>query len=179
MANTNGVTPNAVNPCHWRNEFKSNYFGSHLMPGNSDVVLTIKKVQPEDLMSTDGSKKHSLVCYWEENQLPMVLNKTNCRVIAKMYHENDYTRWTGKRLQIYVDHNVKAFGDTVDGLRIRPKVPEEVKIACSECGQYLTPGFGMTPSQLAAYTKQKYKRCLCAECAQSAAKGGKKDKEGN
>ena len=34
---------------HWRNEFTSNYFGSHLMLDGKDIVLTISKVQPEDL----------------------------------------------------------------------------------------------------------------------------------
>ena len=41
---------------HWRNEFTSNYFGSHLMPSDGkDMILTIGKVQTEDLMTTDGS----------------------------------------------------------------------------------------------------------------------------
>ena len=39
---------------HWRNEFKSNYFGSHLMPDGKDMILTIGKVQPEELTTTDG-----------------------------------------------------------------------------------------------------------------------------
>lgn len=157
---------------NWRTEFKSNYLGSHLMPNGQDMILTIKEVKAEELMSTDGKEKHSLVCYFQEKDvLPMVLNKTNCRQIAKLYHENDYLKWSGKRISVYVDHGVKAFGDTVDGLRIRNKVPEDVKIACEECGQFLTPGFNMTPSQLAAYTKKKYGACLCAECAQAKAKG--------
>ena len=92
---------------HWRNEFKSNYFGSHLMPEGKDMILTISKVQPEDLTTTDGQKKHGLVCYWAEDQLPMVLNKTNAQQIAKLLKENDYTKWAGHRIQIYVDHAVR------------------------------------------------------------------------
>ena len=160
---------------HWRNEFTSNYFGSHLMPADGkDMVLTIGKVQPEDLMTTDGSKKHSLVCYWQEDQLPLVLNKTNARQIAKLLKENDYTKWTGHRIQIYVDHKVKAFGETVDGIRIRTKLPEDMKIPCEVCGQMITPAFSMGVSQLAAYTKKKYGKTLCAECAQA-----KKEAENN
>lgn len=155
---------------NWRTEFKSNYLGSHLMPNGQDMILTIKEVRAEELMSTDGKEKHSLVCYFQENGvLPMVLNKTNCRTIAKLFKENDYLKWSGKRISVYVDHAVKAFGDTVDGLRIRNKIPEDVKIACEECGQILKPGFNMTPTQLSAYTKKKYGKCLCAECAQAKA----------
>lgn len=150
---------------HWRNEFTSNYFGSHLMPDGKDMILTISKVQPEDLMTTDGNKKHGLVCYWAEDQLPMVLNKTNAAQIAKLLKENNYTKWAGHRIQIYVDHKVKAFGEIVDGLRIRKKLPEDVKIPCEECGQFIVPAFNMSVTQLAAYTKKKYGKTLCAECA--------------
>ena len=160
---------------HWRNEFESNYFGSHLMPDGKDIILTISKVQPEDIMTTDGNKKHVVVCYWAEEQLPMILNKTNAGKIAKLLKENNYTKWAGHRIQIYVDHKVKAFGDIVDGLRIRNKLPEDVKIACEECGQFISPAFSMTASQLASYTKKKYGKCLCAECAQSQKKGEAND----
>ena len=38
----------------------------------------------------------------------------------------------------------------------------------------ITPAFSMSASQLAAYTKKKYGKALCAECAQ-AEKEGKAD----
>ena len=159
---------------HWRNEFTSNYLGSQHFLDGKDKVLTISNVKAEDLMTTDGSSKHSLVCYWKEDQLPMVLNKTNARQIAKLLKENDYTKWTGNRIQIYVDHAVKAFGETVDGLRIRKKLPEDKQIPCEECGQFIAPAFSMSVTQLAAYTKKKYGKTLCAECAQ-AKKEAKQD----
>ena len=155
---------------HWRNEFKSNYFGSHLMPEGKDMILTISKVQPEDLTTTDGQKKHGLVCYWAEDQLPMVLNKTNAQQIAKLLKENDYTKWAGHRIQIYVDHAVKAFGETVDGLRSRKKLPEDVKIPCEVCGQMIAPAFNMSVTQFAAWTKKRFGKTMCSECAQAAKK---------
>ena len=164
---------------HWRNEFEQNFFGSNLMPENgSDKVLTIREVKPEELMNTDGKRSHALVCHWKEDALPMVLNKTNCRTISRLLKENDYTKWSGARIQVYVDHNVRAFGEIVDGLRIRNKLPEDAKIKCEACGKLIEAAFNMSVSQLAAYTKKKYKRCLCAECAQAQADGaGKKDGE--
>lgn len=164
---------------HWRNEFKQNFFGSNLMPENgSDLVLTIREVKPEDLMNTDGQRKHSLVCYWAENALPMVLNKTNCRTISKLLKENDYSKWAGHKIQVFVDHNVRAFGEVVDGLRIRDKLPEDVKVKCDDCGKLIAAAFGMTVSQVAAYTRKKYGKALCSECAKAAAdnkKGGAKN----
>ena len=159
---------------HWRNEFPSNYIGSQHFLDGKDKILTIKKVQPEDLTTTDGSVKHCIVCYWVEDQLPMILNKTNARQISKLLKENDYTKWSGKKIQIYVDHNVKAFGDITDGLRIRKKLPDDAKVPCEECGQFIQPAFNMSVAQLAAYTKKKYGKTLCAECAKA-----KKEEEGN
>lgn len=42
--------------------------------------------------------------------------------------------------------------------------------ACEDCGQVIA-GFGkMNATEMAGYTKQKYGRCLCSECAKKAAK---------
>ena len=51
--------------------------------------------------------------------------------------------------------------------KIRDKAPEDVKIPCEECGQMITPAFSMSVTQLAAYTKKKYGKHLCAECAKA------------
>ena len=76
--------------------------------------------------------------------------------------------WAGKRVQIYAT-TTKFGGDTVECLRIRKDPPEDVRIACEECGQFITPAFNMTVTQLAAYTKKKYGKQICAECAQKEA----------
>lgn len=156
---------------HWRNEFTSNFFGSHLMPANGgDMVVTIRSCGPENLTTTDGSQKRSLVLHFEGDILPLVLNKTNARQIAKLLKENDYTKWAGHRIQLYVDHKVKAFGEIVDGIRIRPKLPEDVKIKCAMCKKDVAPAYNMTPSELVAYTNKKYGKKICADCAEKMAK---------
>ena len=109
---------------HFKRIINPDYLGAYSLEAGNDMILTISKVQPEELTTTDGKTKHGLVCYWAEDQLPMVLNKTNAAAIAKLLKENDYTKWAGHRIQIYVDHQVKAFGEIVDGLRIRKKLPE-------------------------------------------------------
>ena len=161
---------------HWRNEFPSNFFGSHLMPANGeDLIVKIKGCGPENLTTTDGSSKRSLVLHFEGDILPLVLNKTNARQIAKLLKENDYTKWAGHRIQLYVDHKVKAFGEIVDGIRIRPKLPEAVTVKCAMCKKEVKPAYNMTPSELVAYTAKKYGKKICAECAEKIAKGDSKE----
>ena len=39
--------------------------------------------------------------------------------------------------------------------------------SCEECGQMISPAFSMSVTQLAAYTRKKYGKALCAECAKA------------
>ena len=148
---------------HWKRLINPDYLGAYSLDPGKDMVLTIKSVGREMITGTGGKKEECPVCHWQEEQKPMILNVVNMKTIAKMYG-SDYDNWPGKRVQIFAS-TTKFAGDTVECLRIRKDPPEDVKIACEECGQFITPAFSMSASQLAAYTKKKYGKNLCAECA--------------
>ena len=156
---------------HWKRLINPDYLGAYSLDPGKDMVLTIKSVGMEMITGTGGKKEECPVCHWQEEQKPMILNVVNMKTIAKMYG-SDYDNWPGKRVQIFAS-TTKFAGDTVECLRIRKDPPEDVKIACEECGQFITPAFSMSASQLAAYTKKKYGKNLCAECA----KGKKEEKQ--
>ena len=122
---------------------------------------------------TGGKKEECIVCHWQEDQKPMILNVTNCKTIAKIAGTPYIEKWSGIRIQIGQDVT-KFGGELVECLRVRKDPPEDVKIPCEECGVMITPAFRMSTSQLAAYTKKKYGKALCAECAQA-----KKEAENN
>lgn len=52
----------------------------------------------------------------------MILNRTNCKTIAKIYQTNFIEEWSGKKIQIYAEL-VDAFGEQVEALRVRPFAP--------------------------------------------------------
>ena len=54
----------------------------------------------------------------------MILNKINSKTIEKVYDTPYIEDWIGKKVQIGIEHNVKAFGDVVDALRIRKLIPK-------------------------------------------------------
>lgn len=111
---------------HWKQSFDYKYTGAYELQPNEEKVVTIKKVCKEEVNSTDGKKSMCLVAYFEESSKPMVLNKTNCKTIEKLY--SPFTEdWLGKKITVFAQ-KVKAFGDTVDALRIRPTKPVEKKI---------------------------------------------------
>lgn len=152
---------------HWKKTFDPRYLGSWDFDPGKDKILTIKCVQREECTFEGGRKENCNVSYWVEDEKPMILNRTNCKTISRILNTPYIEHWSGHRIQIYVDPKVKFKGEETEGLRIRSRLPEDVKIACEECGQMITPAFSMTVSQLAAYTKKKYGKNMCAECAQA------------
>ena len=158
---------------HYKKLINPDYLGAYSLDPGKDMVLTIKSVGRETITGAGGKTEDCPVCRWVENQKPMILNVTNMKTIAKMYGPY-IEHWAGKRVQIYAS-TTKFGGDTVECLRIRKDPPEDVKIPCEECGQMITPAFSMSVSQLAAYTKKKYGKNLCAECAKEQKKEEQQD----
>lgn len=106
---------------HWKKLHNPNYLGAYSLEPGKDMVLTIKEVKKE-VVQNGNSKEECSVCYFQEGVKPMILNVTNSKQIEKLYSTPYIEEWKGKRVQIYAAQ-VNAFGETVDALRIRPKVP--------------------------------------------------------
>ncbi len=160
---------------HWKKLTNPNYLGAYSLEDGKDIVLTIKMVRQEPVVGADGKKEDCIVCHWQENEKPMILNVTNCKAISKVAGTPYIEQWAGHRVQIGIE-TVSAFGATTDALRIRktkPKAVQDAPIACEDCGQVITPAFGMSASQWAAYSKEKMGRCLCETCANKAAEAKK------
>ena len=149
---------------HWKRLINPDYLGAYSLDPGKDMILTIKAVRREMITGTGGKQEECTVCHWQENQKPMILNRTNCKTISKVCGSPYIEQWAGHRIQIYAT-TTRMAGEMVECLRIRDKAPEDVQVPCEECGQMITPAFSMSASQLAAYTKQKYGKNLCAECA--------------
>ena len=153
---------------HWRKTFDPNFLGEWDFDPGKDKVLTIKSTTREECTFEGGRREVKNVVRWAENEKPMILNATNCRTLVKLTGKKYFDEWDGLRIQLYVDPTVKGkSGETVGGVRIRSKLPETAQIPCSECGQMIEPAFSMSAAQLAAYTKKKYGKQLCAECAKA------------
>ena len=151
---------------HWKKLINPDYLGAYSLDPGKDIVLTIGSVRKEMVTGADGKKEECIVCRWQEDQKPMILNVTNCKTISKLLKTPYIERWAGHRIQIGAEM-VSAFGEKVEALRVRKQLPEDVEVPCEECGQMITPAFSMSVTQLAAYTKKKYGKVLCAECAKA------------
>ena len=154
-----------------------NYLGSwdlDEMP-NKELTLTIEKIVDENVIA-DGRNDICTVVHWtDKNFKPMILNVTNKKRICKLYKTKETEKLKGKAVTIRTER-VKAFGDVYDALRIKPIIPPSANAVlpkCEGCGKDITAAGNMTAEQVASYTKRKYSKAMCSECAK-AAKGAEK-----
>lgn len=112
---------------HWKKNFNYNYLGSYSLNEGQEVTLTIEKINLEMVQSPNGGKDECTVVHFKEDvngeRKPMILNKTNCKIIEDLYNTPYIEEWKGKKITLFVDPNIKAFGETVEALRIKPIKP--------------------------------------------------------
>lgn len=155
---------------HWKKLTNPDYLGAYALEPDQDLVVTIKSVANELVASADGKKETCMVMRFVENVKPMVLNATNSKTITKLFKTPYIEQWAGRKIQLFIQTGVKAFGDTVDALRVRPFLPVEKELKCADCGKKIEGNGKSTAEVIAKYTLDKYGRMLCNDC-------GKKEHE--
>lgn len=147
---------------HWKLLMNPDFIGAYWLPPGEDVTVTIDYVQREVITGTGGKKEECSVAHLKNGVKPFILNATNSKTIAKLY--GPYIEdWAGKKITLYAS-TAKLAGDTVECLRIRPKVAERRKgpitdqrldaalkqiLSGSYSTQKLHASFEVTPAQQA------------------------------
>lgn len=149
---------------HWKKLTNPDYLGAYALEDGKDVVLTINHVREEIVTGTGGKKDNCVVCHFAENVKPMILNATNMKTITSLLGTPYIEDWSGKKIQIGVE-KVKYAGDLVDALRVRKFLPAVKAFKCESCGKNIMARGNMDAAGMAKYTKQKYGKALCADCA--------------
>jgi hypothetical protein len=163
---------------HWKKLTNPDYLGAYALEPGQDLIVTIKSVANEVVTGTDGKKETCSVMRFIEDVKPLVLNATNSKTIQKLLKTPYIEQWSGRKIQLYVETGIKAFGDIVDAIRVRPFLPVEQELLCADCGGKIV-GFGKTKAEVVAkHTLSKYGRMLCSECGKKAAEAVEKTDEG-
>lgn len=160
---------------HFKQMINPDYLGAYSLDngkgGYDDAVFTIANLRQENIVGSDGKKEECTIMRFAERGVkPMIVNTTNMKMMAKIYKTPYIEDWAGKKVQIGAEA-VRAFGEMVDALRIRPFVPRDkppVQIDCESCGETVTATAKMTAAQVAAYAKSKFGQALCVKCATAA-----------
>jgi hypothetical protein len=166
-----------ANLTHWKKLTNPDYLGAYALEPNQDLIVTIKSVANEVVVGTDGKKETCSVMRFAENVKPMVLNATNSKTISKLFKTPYIEEWTGRKIQLYVETGVKAFGDVVDALRVRPFLPVERELICADCGKKIEGNGKSSADTLAKYTLKQYGRMLCNDCGKKEYEATQKAKE--
>lgn len=165
-----------ANLTHWKKLHNPDYLGAYALNPGQDLIATIKAVGNEIVIGTDGKKEECMVMHFAERDVkPMIVNSTNAKTITKLLKTPYVEEWVGSKIQIYTTE-VKAFGDVVEALRIRPflpKIESDKPIRCVECGVDIKAYGKMNPKQMAEYTQKQYGKALCSECAMKLAEAKK------
>lgn len=152
---------------------ETEFFGGQDLPNlQAEITVTIKAYAIENVRTASATSKKG-VLYFQENIKPLIVNKSKLKpIVAKYGFETD--AWIGKQVTLYFDPTVRFGKELTGGVRVKmPQQTSAVKPKCVECGGDINAAGKMTPEQMAAYTKSKYKKALCAECATKAAAGAK------
>jgi hypothetical protein len=163
---------------HWKKLTNPDYLGAYALEPGQELIVTIKSVANEVVTGTDGKKETCSVMHFVENVKPLVLNATNSKTITKLLKTPYIEEWRGRKIQLYVQNGIKAFGDVVDAIRVRDFLPVAKELKCAECGAVIT-GYGKTSAEVVAqHTLKNYGKMLCSECAKKAAEANKPADEG-
>lgn len=107
---------------HWKLLINPDYIGAYAIEEGQDLTVTIDYVRQETVTGTGGKKEECTVAHLQ-GQKPMILNVTNSKMIAKLY--GPYIEdWAGKPITLYAS-TTKLAGETVECLRVRPKVTQK------------------------------------------------------
>lgn len=147
---------------HWKKLTNPNYLGAWDFQPGEEKVLTIKEVKREPVQNQNGTE-NCTVAYFDEDVKPLILNKTNAGMIAKVWGTPFLEDWPGCKIKLKVKR-VKAFGEMTDAVRVSNERPAD-NIICEVCGKPIMAIPGRTAQDVAAATKAKYGKTMCADCA--------------
>lgn len=167
----------------------SEYLGAEDIDDGVEPILTIAGLWNGMVTLQRGKENKDVLSFAEErvpgiNQVrPLIINATNRKTLRKLYGDAKASTLVGKKIQLYIDHNVRdpQDGGKTDGIRIRnfkPRVQELPPVPpCADCGQEIKPAMGKDARWLAGYTARNYGVPLCAACAQKRKEAAKAEAE--
>lgn len=156
--------------------FNSEYIGAYSIDRGIEPVLTIDSLWYGEVTLAQGRKEPHVVIEFKEKSVkgveevkPLILNATNRKALKKAYGADTAETLEGKPIQLYIDPKVRdpQDGGFTEGLRIRQFVPRGYK--CEKCGRVVTAYGKKGAVEMVAYTKEKYGKALCADCAKKTA----------
>ncbi len=133
--------------------------------GEEKIVTIDRVVSGVKVKSAEGTSEKAVV-YFRESIKPMILNVARSKAIERVTGSRFVDDWSGAVIQLYIEDGIKAFGDVVSAVRVRPRKPViRTAVKCSACGNDIQGAMGKGADYIAAYTAKKFGVSLCYDCA--------------
>ncbi len=146
----------------WEKILDPNFINAELIgTAGAEKVATIKDIDFAECYDERTQQKVKKQTVFFEECKPLVLNKTNAKALKKLFSPNSDTPQdaVGHRVILKVE-KVKAFGKTVDAIRIR----EYSETKCADCGRPILPWAGHSVKEIIDMGQKNCSRALCVDC---------------
>lgn len=156
----------------------SEYLGAEDIEPGVEPVLTIQAIYNGMVTLQRGKENKDVIVFAEEtvpgikNVRPLIVNATNRKTLRKIYKSVTAEALQGKKIQLYIDHNVRdpSSGDKIDGIRIKPRIPSPPRtepIVCESCGKRVEGVGTYSAEDVARLNQKRYGKTLCAACSKA------------
>lgn len=155
----------------WEKVIDPNFINADLIGEvGAEKIVTIKNIDFAECFDQKTNSKVQKQSLFFEECKPMVLNKTNAKMLKKLFSPNsdDPSLCVGHKVILYVV-SVKVGGKMTTGIRIK----EFSEIKCDECKETIVPYSGKTIAEIIDISNRNFNKCLCGKCM--VKKGKEKD----
>lgn len=101
-------------------EMKNSRFLTQHDVGEDGRVVTVQSVDQQNVAPENQPRELKWVMHFEEEWAkPLVLNRVNTELAAKILKSDDTDDWAGKQLVAYQDPTINYGGKVIGGIRLR------------------------------------------------------------
>lgn len=99
--------------------FPSKWLKAEDIAGQGDITVTVDNVEMQEFKDPQSRREEQKPCMsFREDLKPLIVNKTNWRLIADSVGSDDSDDWVGHEITLFV-MEVESFGDIVQAIRVR------------------------------------------------------------
>lgn len=113
------------NLTHWKKFFPSDYVSAGDFEHNEKKIVTIERTSRDQVVGQNNKKDTCLIVHFnQKNVKPLVCNVTNSKAISRVAKTPHIEEWVGTTIELYVKDGIKAFGETVEAVRVSSIAPK-------------------------------------------------------
>lgn len=146
----------------WEKVIDPNFISAELIgTSGAEKVVTITNIDFAECYDEQSKKKVQKQTVFFQECKPLVLNKTNAKMLKRLFSPNDDNpaNAVGHKVLLKVE-KIKAFGKETEAIRIK----EYSETKCEQCGNVILPVSGKSVDELVEISKRNCGKVLCIAC---------------